>query len=587
MPSFDDDGMTTEQRRAELMRAADEMERRSRLRVLSSGPASPEPPPPGDFDAPGAVSAVNGFTAPRGPSADYVQRPSELRASELREHAPLLRDSVQAALEMMIRRAEGTERPIPLPFDGLGDLLGGGLWPGAHVVTGPTATGKTALALQVALCAARAGSPVLYVGLELDTAQIVTRLLSQILSEQDARPVHWSSLYLGKDRGALERAVIASDALSQLPIHVEEAPPGGWSASTLVPRVQALREAHPDCTGAPIVVLDFLQLVGPEPDSRRDELRERVGRAAYAGRQCARQHGAAVLMLSSISRAAAKELGLLGKQGELGRGDPADYVGLGKESGDIEFSADTVIALAREPKSESETQGPTLVHLAIAKQRAGAPAWFLLRFNGSWFEPAQQVDADAVQEHRESVSNRREGSRAKRREEAVQAAEAVILERLETRGPCSARDLRNACDGDDKTTDRAIQRLSDAGRISLSGPPRGGHPTWTLSDDASQKPNTSGHGAVSAVECGENQVTAPVRWGAVSAVGGTRRVPHRTTAPHPATNRSEAQCGGKDEIHRTSLAGGAPDPVPIQSGTGPDRTGSSSSEPDLDDFEVP
>jgi replicative DNA helicase len=498
---------------------------RSPLRIV----APPEPPPPTDDDAPPS-SRVPGeddgdpLPSPSGaPSADYVsssrrtvsdirfaQAPADLRAADLATKAPLVRDSVQAALEMMIRRAEGSERPIPLPWPGLADLLGGGLWPGAHVLTGPTATGKSALALQIALCAARAGSPVLYVGLELDTAQIITRLISMVLSEQEARLVHWSSLYLGQAPQELRRAVVASESLSALPIHVEEAPPGGWCASTLDARVRALKEAHPDCNGSPLVILDFLQLVGSEPEARREELRERIGRAAYAGRQIARQHSTVALMLSSISRAAAKEIGLLGKQGELGQCDPADFVGNGKESGDIEFSADTVMALAREPKPDSdENPGPTLIHLAIAKQRAGAPAWFLLRFNGSWFEAAQSRDTDAVEEHREARSHRRESERDRRRQAAVDDAEKVILPIL-AKGPASTRDLRAACSGDDKTVDRALWRLSDAHQISRSGPQIGGHPTWILAGA-----ETSHRSAASAVSLERATTPSP---GAVSAV---------------------------------------------------------------------
>jgi replicative DNA helicase len=466
-------------------------------------PLGAEEPPPPENEFPGGKVLPMRWrepgededepAGPGAPSAEYVNARratvAELRAqpappspaADLEARAPLLRDSLRGALEIFVRRANGEERPIPLPWPGLADLLGGGLWPGAHVFTGATATGKSALALQLALCAARAGHPVLYVGLELDTAQIVARLLSQLLGEENGAMVPWAALYHGRDPKALDRAIGAAEELARLPIRVEEAPPGGWSASNLLLRVAALRAAHTEASAAntaPLIILDFLQLVGPEPDARREELRERIGRAAYAGREVARKHGAAVVMLSSVSRAAARELGLLGQQGQLGEGDPADLVGLGKESGDIEFSADSVLALAREPKTED---GPTLVHLAIAKQRAGPPAWFLLRFNGSWFEPAQGPDVEAVERNRATKANKRETAKAERFEGAVKAAEQAILRRL-SKGPASARDLRAACDGSNAAKDKALVRLSESGRIVREGPSSGGQKAWILGD---------------------------------------------------------------------------------------------------------
>jgi hypothetical protein len=150
---------------------------------------------------PGAVTPI---ATPPGPSADYVQegrrtvkeaKRSAEPALDLDTAAPILADTAVEA--MFARRAAGEERSIPLPWRCLTEPLGGGLRQGLHVITGPTATGKTALALQVALCAAREGGARLYVGLELDTAQIHTRLRALLLTDEDpAHPVQWSDIYL-------------------------------------------------------------------------------------------------------------------------------------------------------------------------------------------------------------------------------------------------------------------------------------------------------------------------------------------------------------------------------------------------------
>lgn len=342
-------------------------------------------------------------------------------------------DAVDGALDLFRRRHDGTEKPMPLPWPGVAQALGGGLWPGAHVLTGTTAAGKTAFAIQCAISTAAAGHPVLYIGLELDTAQIVARLASLLLGEHEGRPVaHWSDIYLGKVAPPEE----AIREVAGLPLYVEEAPPGGWSARAMDARVKDLRLKHPGKT--PLVVLDFLQLVGPsEPGGRREELRERIGAAAYAGRQVARTHGAVVLMLSSISRAGATDLLKMGSEDSLGSGDPAELVGLGKESGDIEFAADSVLCLAREPRDENEPKGPATIWLAIAKQRAGSPTWCCLKFNGSWHEedrsatPATRRD-DRARAKAKELEDRRQRDFERRLGNVIK-----VLEQAKDKGPLS------------------------------------------------------------------------------------------------------------------------------------------------------
>jgi len=312
---------------------------------------------------------------------------------DLSKTAPSLKASSPGALALMRRRFNGEEKPLPLPWPDLAEVLGGGLWPGMHVLLGETGTGKTALALQIAHHAAGSGHPVLYVGLELDRAQIFARLLSLELGSVEGRPaVHWSKLYLGKSDPDAREAAQATKRLDALPIHIEEGVPGSWSVLDTRATLDALRAEYPKASAAfkaPLVVLDFLQLVGPTLPGEREELRERIGKAAYYGRELARRFGAAVLLLSSVGRDKAKPIAEF-SAAFAGKGDappdPSGLVGLGKESGDIEFAADTVLALARDPRGK-DLLGKGIMHLAVSKLRTGSPASCDLVFNGSWFEP--------------------------------------------------------------------------------------------------------------------------------------------------------------------------------------------------------
>jgi replicative DNA helicase len=313
-------------------------------------------------------------------------------------------------MRTMRDRASGKVRPVPLRlFPEHGNptawraaevALGGGLWPGLWMLVGPTGTGKTQLAMALALGAALEGCPVAYVGLELDDVGIVARLLGLPSGRW------WSSLYLGihKDRegGPMidEPAVRAVEkVLEDLPwLHVE-GDPMGWAPDRLADVAAELVELAASRgidtkKRPPLIVLDFLQLVGdPDGAERPLDVRQRMQRAAYQARDVARRLGVAVLAVSSTSRENAKQL-------RKAAGDElpyaADLVGTGKESGEIEYSADGVLVLV----SHDDDEGPErLVSVAVAKVRAGRTGWLHLSFRGDRHReatPGEVERAEAV-----------------------------------------------------------------------------------------------------------------------------------------------------------------------------------------------
>jgi hypothetical protein len=151
-------------------------------------------------------------------------------------------------------------------------------------------------------------------------------------------------------------------------------------------------------------VLDFLQLVdGTAADDR--ELRVRMKNAVAEGRSIAMDPNmrAAMVFVSSTARAnygalsgseapgSGEKRTQTRKPTPLGQGDPGRLVGTGKESGDLEYTADTVLVLASEPWGEGGRPADgTHVWLAVAKTRAKArnakgSGWVELRFDGSCF----------------------------------------------------------------------------------------------------------------------------------------------------------------------------------------------------------
>lgn len=302
---------------------------------------------------------------------------------------------LDAAFDRMEARAAGRERPIPTPWPSVNTALGGGLWPGLFILVGNTGSGKSQWALQVAVDAARRGTPVLYIGLELGKVDLVARLAGLVTGRR------WSRLFLGNGEDAPAelskvRKMDAVRELAAMPFHLEVGPPMGWSYDGLAASMATMRELYPELDGPgsrPIlVVLDFLQIVS-SPDGAREDLRERIGRAAYAGRAVAREYDAAVLLVSSTSRehyATLEGREVKGKDGKvakgpkLGDGNAGRLVGLGKESGEVEYAADAVMVLARE---EYAPTAGSLCWLAVAKGRAVTPGWTPMAFDGGrWTE---------------------------------------------------------------------------------------------------------------------------------------------------------------------------------------------------------
>ena len=349
-----------------------------------------------------------------------------------------LDDLIGPAIDRAERRAQSIERPVPLPWRMLAEHFGGGLWPGVHYLVSGTGIGKTALALQWWLGAARAGVPSLYIGLELEALQIALRVVGE------AAKVPWSALYTGQAGPALiERVRTAAPGLQGLPLHVELARPQGWPSSELPQFVEAMRALYPEPDGPgsrPLfVVLDFLQIIGDEQDAngRSVDLRERIGRASYRCRDVAARLGASVVVVSSTARDKYGQLAHVAESADLrwdtdGNGRPIRrrvlkpdvLVGLGKESGEIEYSADSVSVLARVPNSD-DAEGGCDILFVTAKGRATGATWSPLHFTGHGYREAEDGGSFVVARLKEAADQR-----GARKEEKARAKDDAKAEKI-------------------------------------------------------------------------------------------------------------------------------------------------------------
>ncbi len=320
---------------------------------------------------------------------------------------PVSLDSlVDAAMARAERRCSGEEKPIATPWRPLNETLGGGIWPGAHFLVAGTGVGKSQLTFQLAGHAAKAGIPVGLIALELDEAQMVIRLAAEEAG------VTWSTVYNGQAKpDELRRVKEAANIIRKLPITADFGQAMGWSSDRLELMAKTLREKQPK--GPALIVLDFIQLVSDDEGSRPVDLRERIGRAGYRARNIARQYDVAVIVVSSTARANYEVLnakmdksGLGVEFGRFGKRRVVRYpdalIGVGKESGELEYSADSVTVLMRPKLTEGQydpaiaevvESGGKVVVCATVKTRASVPSWFALNFQRGRFH---ELPEDAI-----------------------------------------------------------------------------------------------------------------------------------------------------------------------------------------------
>ena len=256
-------------------------------------------------------------------------------------------DALNALCDRVERQSEDGETPcVPTGLAGLDKLLGGGyINSGLHVIGARPAIGKSALALQIALNAAKAGPRVLYISLEMDPADCTARLVGNLGGGSAARYMFGGQLSEEEYR----RFASGMSQLSRLPIVFNR------RSGINIRQIEAL--CFREKPG--LLVIDHLGLL--EPPEKRLSLYEATTRNSRALKLLAMRLDIPILCLCQLNRAAASD-----RSGEF-RATMANL----RESGAIEQDADTV-CLLHDPPCESNGAGtPSLLELWLDKNRRG------------------------------------------------------------------------------------------------------------------------------------------------------------------------------------------------------------------------
>jgi len=203
-------------------------------------------------------------------------RPNQRRQTDVKA---LVRESINKLQE----RYDNPDRIIGIST-GLLDLdyLTDGIHPGEMIaIAGYPSTGKTALAVQVAVGAALNGIPIGIFSAEMRPVQLVVRSLCSE-ARANARKL---------DERSVSRLVSQVGRLSKAPIHIE--PASGLTIGQVVAMARRMKQKH----GIKIIVVDYIGLIGGIGDNREQE----VASVAHGCKAMALELDCAVLALSQLN----------------------------------------------------------------------------------------------------------------------------------------------------------------------------------------------------------------------------------------------------------------------------------------------
>lgn len=237
---------------------------------------------------------------------------------------------------------DGTaERGVTTGVTQLDKLLNGLQAQDLVILSASPSVGKTAVALNVSLAAARSGRRVMFFSAEMSADKITQRLLCAA-GRVDTQRLRSGFL----QRAETPKLKAAFDEISRLNIEIDDTPNVSIAHIKSVARAAARKHGKVD-----LIVIDYLQLLVWE--GKVDNRNEYVACLSKACKGLARELNTAVLCLSQISRDGAKSR------------DP-ELFHL-RDSGAIEQDADVVLMLS---KVELEHGGDGL-KINVAKQRNG------------------------------------------------------------------------------------------------------------------------------------------------------------------------------------------------------------------------
>ena len=251
-----------------------------------------------------------------------------------------LKDATRDALDSIAEayKRDGGLAGIETGFRDLNTMLGGFHRSDLLILAGRPAMGKTALAINCALRAAKAwsdgvdengnplsnGGKVLFFSLEMSAEQLAGRILSQ------ESGVSGDKMRRGDiDQNQFNNVAEASRILSTVPLMIDDT--AGLSITGLRQRARRVKRQH----GLDMIMVDYLQLLSGPPDKKNDNRTQEVSDITRGLKIVAKELDVPVIALSQLSRTVES------------RDPPRPQLADLRESGSIEQDADVVMFIYR------------------------------------------------------------------------------------------------------------------------------------------------------------------------------------------------------------------------------------------------
>ncbi|MDR2109344.1 MAG: replicative DNA helicase [Coriobacteriales bacterium] len=263
-----------------------------------------------------------------------------------------LMEQLNQTLEEMGRQRSHLQG-VPTGFIDLDNLLAGMRGGDLLILAARPGVGKTSLALNIAINAAKLGTAVAFFSLEMPSQQLVARVLAA-----EAR-VDNSRMRTGHlTESDWHEIIQAQENLHRTTFSIDDSP----DLSILELRAKARRQLRNVESGKGLIVVDYLQLMSPSRRSERDRHLE-VAEISRGLKILAKELGMPVLALSQLNRSVEA------------RGNKRPQLSDLRESGSIEQDADVVMFIDRS-LSEEEAESPSrpdlgTANLIIGKNRNG------------------------------------------------------------------------------------------------------------------------------------------------------------------------------------------------------------------------
>ncbi len=282
----------------------------------------------------------------------------------------------RAAIVEPLAEATG---PVMAGFTDLDELLGGIQRSDMLILGARPALGKSTLALNICLNAAKNGSTAGVFSLEMSREQLALRILSSEAEIDSHR------LRLGLLTNAEEQRVIdAIGQLSDLPVYIDDTPYQGLVEMRSKSRRLSLEH------GLDLLVVDYLQLI--QGRGRGDNRVQEISEISRSLKGLARDLNVALVTCSQLSRVVENRPGHRPQLSDL------------RDSGSIEQDADVVMFIHREDvyttEDEWERQFPgrpypkNIADIIVAKHRNGPTGSLQLYFRDNLvrFDSLARVD---------------------------------------------------------------------------------------------------------------------------------------------------------------------------------------------------